>query len=182
MDMMHGSSRYQDFVSEYGDDLMGFVILLDGNTELSHRAISFLSCVKHPGSRVMDASMREFAPVVALWHFLFRPESLYLHIALDQSSKSAFMDDFITTMKKLKQTKYSWILDHITLKKSHISMKGYDSWNVLVKCSTQSPSAFSGFYENDLMVWLDQHHQVSEGIIEIAKSLMVGFTHRLVYA
>ncbi|WP_417212067.1 hypothetical protein [Acinetobacter venetianus] len=183
MNLLHQLPKFQEFLEEYGDDLLGFVSLLKGhNYSFSHREISFLSCVKQPGSRVQDGSMQELSAEVALWHFLFRPKSLFIHISSEKKKTRLFINAISLLLEVLKHTKYGWIVEHIEIKKSHISVVGYDSWYILIKSAKDNVASFSGFYEDDLMVWIDEHHNASEAIIDISKSLMVGFTHRLVMA
>lgn len=183
MALLEKLSDFQELLDKYSDDLIGFIYLLKGqNYSPTHREMGFLCRVKCPGSRVQDPSMHEYSPIVALWHFLFKPKSLYLHVTPSSKKTILFMAGIKLLIVVLKATKYAWLTEFIEIKGNTISIKGYSDWWITAKCG-KNPANFIGYSRNyDLMVWVDDHDKIPASTKMALKDSMNGYADRMVLA
>lgn len=183
MELLQDLPEYKELCEQYGEDLIGFISLLNGpDYTFTHSELYFLSCVKQPGSRLMDSRMHEFAPYIALWFFLFHPESMYLHIASENKMIKVFSHKISVLLNLLKSTKHAWILDFIIIKSNSLEIKRYRTWNIVIRSGNVSPTNLAGFFSINFMIWVEDHWNIPEKTIEVVKSALTQATHRFVLA
>lgn len=183
MKLLHNLPIYHELCAQYNDDLLGFIHALKGiEIQPTHREIAFLCAVKMPGSRLKDELMHSYGPIVALWFFLFRPESIFLFIAPEKRNIKIFLKEFKLLLGDIKHQKFAWIVDEIVIKDNLILMKDYRTWSINLKVGKQRPTHLAGCFASDFMVWLDEHKNIDSHTIDIAHAALTQRSHRAVMA
>lgn len=176
MKQIKDSDQYRELNAKYGSDLVGFISLF---TEIATNEKKALSSLSRNGVCRQDQRLWKYSPYIALWHLLFKENSLFFYIAFNKESEQLFIKAVEVAISALKLTDLAWLCEYLVVKNNSILLKD-DTSHIVAKGGFIKPENVAGCFAKHLMIWIEKERLQNPEVLGYARSAMTQANYQLI--
>lgn len=181
--------RYPAFVERYAYDLNRFAIEVFG-IEPTPQQESMFAAVELPGSRTSISSGHGTGKtngfsIIALWHLLcYEKSNTVITGPKLQTVQEGVWKEFADQMIRLQEGPHAWIAEHIIVKATKVSIRGYQAnWWIVPKTAPRGrPESLAGQHRKYLMWIADEASGIPDANFGVITGSLTEEDNRMVMA